>query len=357
VSDHLHQAVQAEIAAHTPILPPSFGALKARKKARDRRRTLSAVAASALAVGGIAFVPSAFVGGEGPAPAQVAGDAPSAELLAFHIKAADAKTVLAGGPASHEAVSRCAQLPGLSDTGVMYSYPAQYAGEVAAGDDAKTLTDCVEAVPGWGVTFTRVPDAAAFRTYTVRPSVRLVANTRLPEQRDACFALPGVDAVGQGESQPVIYKVKVALGQSLAFEQCISRVVGLYVPELDGSPQTPDPGAGEAATWSIDPKAPPQPDATRFTALVSRVACNSGETGEVLTPRIEERHDRVVVTFTVAPQLAGGSYDCQSNTPVRVEVQLAEPVGNRPIEDGACRTTLPNGQPVCRDGMRYPAAA
>jgi hypothetical protein len=160
VSDHLHQAVQAEIAAHTPILPPSFDALKARKHARDRRRTLSAVAASALAVAGITLVPSAFLGGEGPTPAQVAGDAPSAELLAFHIKATDAKTVLAGGPGSHEAVSRCTQLPGLSDTGVMYSYPAQYAGRVFAGEDADRLAECVEAVPGWGVTFTRVADGA-----------------------------------------------------------------------------------------------------------------------------------------------------------------------------------------------------
>ena len=53
----LHRAVQAEVAAHTPTLPPSFEALKARRRSRDRRRAGVAVAASALAVAGIAFVP------------------------------------------------------------------------------------------------------------------------------------------------------------------------------------------------------------------------------------------------------------------------------------------------------------
>ncbi len=135
------------------------------------------------------------------------------------------------------------------------------------------------------------------------------------------------------------------------------------VPWLDGARDVNEhltPGtveAGEAATWDIDPDAPPQPDAASFPVLVTRVACNSGETGEVFRPRIEEAQGTVVVTFAVAPQPVGGSYDCQGNKPVRTEVQLAEPVGDRTVVDGACRTSLPNGQPVCRDEQRWPPAA
>jgi hypothetical protein len=245
MSDPLDRAVDARIDAYRPDLVPPFDSIQARKRTRDRRRGLAAAAATALAVAGIAFVPAAL-GGGGTAPAPVAGDPPTAEQLAFHIKATDAKTVLAGGKANGEAISRCAQLPGLSNTGALYSDPAQYTGLVAAGDDADALTDCVEAVPGWGVTLARVADAAAFRTYTVQPSVRTVGNPRADEERDACFALPGVDAVGQGESLPVIYKVEVAAASAKAFEECISQVVGLHVPELG-----PDRGGGsDGLVWT-----------------------------------------------------------------------------------------------------------
>lgn len=290
-------------------------------------------------------------------PAPSASTQPAAvEVLGFHIKATDPKAVSMGGQVSQDAIQRCAQRPDLQNVVQLQSLPVQWTGRVVGQDNADALKDCVAAVAGWGLTFAPYPDTPAFKAYTVRPSATLVLNTRLAEEREACFALPGVRVIGQGESQPVIYRVNVGLGQSLAFEQFISKVAGLYVPELDGPPPTLAAGAGEAATWAIDPKAPPQPDATMFTALVSRVACNSGETGEVLRPRIEETPDRVVVTFTVAPQ-PPGTYGCPGNKHVRVEVRLAEPVGKRVIEDGACRMTLQNGQPVCRDAMRYPVRA
>jgi hypothetical protein len=56
VSD-LHQAVQAAIAAHTPTLPPSFAALKARRTRQARARSAAAVALAAVAVTGVAVVP------------------------------------------------------------------------------------------------------------------------------------------------------------------------------------------------------------------------------------------------------------------------------------------------------------
>ena len=71
------------------------------------------------------------------------------------------------------------------------------------------------------------------RQYHVQPSTTQVLNTNLEAERDACFALPGVAAVGQGESNPVAYVVTVTGEDEVtAFEGCIEDVVGLLVPEL-----------------------------------------------------------------------------------------------------------------------------
>lgn len=345
----LHQAVQAEIAAHTPTLPPSFEALKARKRARDRRRTGAAVAVSALAVAGIAFVPSALLDAGGKAPNQVAqpGDA---EVFGFHIKATDTWTDSEGGGAGPAALQQCLELPGLSEATARYSYPAQYSGQVTGRDNADALTDCVEAVPGWGATLTAITTPGETRTYTVRPSVKTVANPRLEEQRDACFALPGVQAVGQGESMPVIYRVTVPASDAPAFEQCIGAVVGLYVPELDKN----QAAASEAAVWDIDATQPPRAEEWVFTAQVTRLACASGETGEVLAPSVVETAEQVVVTFTVAPRAPGTSF-CSTNKPVAYEVTLDAPLGQRALIDGTCDSPPAKTTSLCLSPQRWPA--
>ena len=221
----LHNAVQAEIAAHTPTRPPSFDALQARKHRRDRRRTIAAVAATALAAAGIAFGPSAL-GGGGIAPAQVAGDPPAVTVLGFNVTATNKQLVTSPGNDGQQAIQRCMSLPGLQNVVSLGSDPQQFSGRVVGQDNVDALRACVESVPGWSVEFAPIPDMVKKVIYTVRPSVKTIGNPRADEQRDACFALPGVEAVGQGESQPVIYRVTVDLGQSLKFEQCIGKIVG-----------------------------------------------------------------------------------------------------------------------------------
>jgi hypothetical protein len=65
------------------------------------------------------------------------------------------------------------------------------------------------------------------------------------------------------------------------------------------------------------------------------VGCNSGETGEVLTPTVVEEEDKVVITFTVAPRPPGAA-SCPGNKPVPYEVTLPSAVGDRALVDGAC---------------------
>lgn len=121
-----------------------------------------------------------------------------------------------------------------------------------------------------------------------------------------------------------------------------------------------DAEEGETAVWLLGSEGLPEADSPTFTALVSRLACSGGVTGEVLDPSIEVSADEVVVTFTVGPLPEGeGVYTCQGNTPVPYVVDLGEPLGARPIVDGACRSTEAASTSFCAieeaaGGRRWP---
>jgi hypothetical protein len=93
--------------------------------------------------------------------------------------------------------------------------------------------------------------------------------------------------------------------------------------------------AGEAAVWDLGLDPGLERSSTRFTALVSRLGCNSGVTGQVLTPVIEMGKSEIIVTFSVAPKQPGGA-DCLGNDQVSYEVELGEPLRERALIDGQC---------------------
>lgn len=132
------------------------------------------------------------------------------------------------------------------------------------------------------------------------------------------------------------------------------------------TPSTPTPPAaraetprsGDRAVWEVADGASIEASATAFTAHVARLACNSGVTGKVLDPSVEETATTVVVTFTVAPARPGAK-TCQFNNTVPHVVRLEAPLGDRVLVDGAC---LPRGgartTSLCsRDGVRYQGGA
>jgi hypothetical protein len=100
----------------------------------------------------------------------------------------------------------------------------------------------------------------------------------------------------------------------------------------------PAMAGGDAAVWFLAPDQDLQRSSTTFIALVSRLGCNSGVTGQVLEPEIRTSESEVVVTFSVAKQL--GPADCPSNDQVPYEVDLGEPLQARALVDGQC---LPGG--------------
>lgn len=115
------------------------------------------------------------------------------------------------------------------------------------------------------------------------------------------------------------------------------------------SPTTTEPAEGSTAVWTTDDTAPPSRDSESFTALVTRLECSSGQTGEVLEPHVTADGDRIVVTFTVAP-LPEGGYECPSNDQVPYTVQLEEPIGERTLVDGACLSGPALTTSFCTEG-------
>jgi hypothetical protein len=101
-------------------------------------------------------------------------------------------------------------------------------------------------------------------------------------------------------------------------------------------------GRADAAVWTLAEGSSLQPSSTRFTAVVTRLGCNNGVTGDVLAPAIRLGETEVVVTFTVAPK-ASDPASCPGNDQVRYEVVLDEPLRGRALVDGQCR---PGGEAV-----------
>lgn len=95
-------------------------------------------------------------------------------------------------------------------------------------------------------------------------------------------------------------------------------------------------------------------ESTRIDVLVSRMGCNSGVTGEVLEPEVEESADEVVVRFRVSPGEPAEA-NCPDNVEEAYTLVLDERLGQRRLVDGEC---LGQGAGVgtskCEDqGVRY----
>lgn len=112
--------------------------------------------------------------------------------------------------------------------------------------------------------------------------------------------------------------------------------------------------AGDAAIWVVDPATHISSDTTAYTALVTRVECNNGDTGVVLKPDVRMSATQAVVTFRVAVR-SPGSADCRGNNPVPYEVKLPEALGDRDLVDGQCLSggKAANTEFCAPDGVRF----
>lgn len=111
---------------------------------------------------------------------------------------------------------------------------------------------------------------------------------------------------------------------------------------------------GEAvATWDLASRQILSANTTTFTAMVTRLGCNSGVTGNPNDPAIESTDEEIVITFTVSPGEPTAA-NCQGNDPLSVEVELPEAIGDRELVDGACASgEASNTEPCQPGGVRY----
>jgi hypothetical protein len=105
-------------------------------------------------------------------------------------------------------------------------------------------------------------------------------------------------------------------------------------------PTTPEDG--DAASWKIDPAAPPSAYRDSFRAWVTRMTCNGGRTGPVLRPGVVVHDDRIEVTFTVGH--VDGPATCPGNLPEAYDVDLGVPIGDRRLVDGRCNESTSDGE-------------
>ncbi|WP_127475890.1 hypothetical protein [Microbacterium sulfonylureivorans] len=164
-----------------------------------------------------------------------------------------------------------------------------------------------------------------------------------------------------GRTTSLIGVAALAVATALAVSGCVAmrqaEDPGAAGPSSSVSPSA-SPRAqehGDTATWQL--LAPDEIEATTTTLAiaVTRLGCASGETGEVLAPRVTFEVGQIVIQVDVEP-LGDGMYECPGNDAVMVEVELEDPVAGRALVDGACLEGEAATTAACADGpVRHPA--
>jgi hypothetical protein len=108
-------------------------------------------------------------------------------------------------------------------------------------------------------------------------------------------------------------------------------------------------GGTSEATWVVAPDEELSSGTTTFTALVTRLGCNSGVTGTVEEPRVRLTDEQVILTFQVSPGDPAEA-ECPGNDAVPYVVELPEPLGDRALVDGACEDRAIAGTAPCSAG-------
>lgn len=91
----------------------------------------------------------------------------------------------------------------------------------------------------------------------------------------------------------------------------------------------------EAARWELAPEEQIGPGTQSFEVLVFEQACASGASpdGRIISPAVIPLEDSLIVIVATRPP--PGPQTCEPGPPATVRVQLAEPLGNRQLLDGA----------------------
>ncbi|GAB4056842.1 hypothetical protein [Catellatospora paridis] len=108
----------------------------------------------------------------------------------------------------------------------------------------------------------------------------------------------------------------------------LTTLVGCGFPEFD-EPDEP------MAPWRAASAEPPDPAATSIDILVSERGCSGGApvTDRIQPPEVDYLPDRIVVVIRIAR--VDGLSRCPDMPATPYRLELAEPVGDRPLVDGS----------------------
>lgn len=117
------------------------------------------------------------------------------------------------------------------------------------------------------------------------------------------------------------------------------------------------PRARTSSTWeSVDQAI--TSEQTRLSVAVTRLGCASGKTGTVFEPLVTYEQARIVIRTTVVPLPKNVGHNCQGNDAVKVDIALAEPIGQRALVDAACLQDDASRTAMCVDsGVRWKPAS
>ena len=231
-----HRAVEAELDAYRPAATPPFALVRARRRARGRRRTGGAVAVSALAAVGVALLPSVLGSGQGgPVTSrQAAGPEPTAAQdgvrYGYAVSTRDAGREL----------ERCLSLPGVLQGLTLTTSTPVRTGQIAGSGNADAFQACVEDIASVvHVTVTRFADTLPGRPVSF--SISYAGPASYDGRRDdavlrSCLDLPGVpEPVDPFFTHPPTYAVTVAEPEHVdAFRACLAGIGGISVLETAG---------------------------------------------------------------------------------------------------------------------------
>lgn len=193
MTDPVDRAVDALIDVYRPDTIPPFEVVQARRRTRDRRRGAAAVTAVALAVVGVAFVPSMFsFGGDAQDdPLTVADGGGEPTVFEYRVQTDDAAAYRAAGADALTDLEVCLLYPGLSDQFTLFSGSPAYGGRVAGQAQADAFTACVEKVPGITATLTAAQPPAPDRALSGEPvAIERFVYTLSPDGRDVTVTVP-----------------------------------------------------------------------------------------------------------------------------------------------------------------------
>ena len=107
------------------------------------------------------------------------------------------------------------------------------------------------------------------------------------------------------------------------------------------------PDEAGVATWALAPGQDIGPDTTEFVAMVTELACASGQSseGRIIGPQLEHFVNERTLTVTFQVRSLDGVQACPGNPPTPVRVVLGEPLGDRRLLDGGREP--PSEPPVC----------